>query len=85
MSWIKTDKHVYGSIYREHRKNLTVFSSFSNPHPSELQYQPEMLTEWGFKEANRPLIKSVIKWEVDKREETETVEFYIYCAKESND
>jgi len=83
MNWIKTDKHVYGAIFREHKDNLTVFSSFSNPYPSELQYDPEMLTEWGFKNANRPLIKSVIKWKNRKRETTEMAEFFIYCAKES--
>lgn len=76
--WIPTDKHVYGAIYREHRKDLTVFGTFSNPEPSYLQNQPEMLTEWGVKDADFPLIKSVIKWEHEKRDETETVEYFIY-------
>lgn len=78
--WIKTDKHVYGAIYREHQKDFMVFGSFSNPSPSELSSQPEMLTEWGFKNADHPLIKAVIKWEHSKREETETVNYFIYAS-----
>lgn len=85
MSWIKTDKHVYGAIYREHHKQLTTFSSFSNPHPSHLSSQPQMITEWGFRDANRPLIKAHSQWEDGKRETTESHDYYIYCAKEKED
>ena len=83
--WIKTDKHVYGAIYREHGNDFQVFGAFTNMQPSELSYQPEIMTEWGFKNANRPMIKLVTKWEHGKRETTETVEFYIYCAKETEE
>lgn len=76
--WIKTDKHVYGAIYREHKDSLQVFGSFSNPTPSHLSMQPQMLTEWGFKDADYPLIKSVIKWEDGDRENTEEVDYFLY-------
>lgn len=61
IKWIKTDKHVYGTIYREHIKDLTVFGTCSAPEGNlELGLiSPYMLTEWGFKKADEPLIKSI--------------------------
>lgn len=57
--WVQTDKHVYGAIYREHQKDLGVFGAYSNPTGTcHLGHgYPEMLTEWGFKGADYPLIK----------------------------
>jgi hypothetical protein len=72
-----TDKHVYGAIFREHQKSFQVFGSFTNMEPSHLSSQPEILTEWGFKGADYPLIKIIIRWEHGKRDTTETVEFYL--------
>lgn len=78
--WIKTDKHVYGTIMREHGKDLTTFASFSNPHPSEIQYQPEMMTEWGLKGSDYPLLKIVTTWEDERRKETEEHKYFIAIA-----
>jgi len=61
VKWIKTDKHVYGAIYREHYNNLGVFSSCTAPDGDlslGLPY-PYILTDWGFKGADEPLIRSV--------------------------
>lgn len=76
-TWVKTDKHVYGSIYREHKEDLMVFSTFSNPEPSHLSSQPQMMTEWGFKNADAPMIKSIVKWDHLDRVKTETAEYFI--------
>jgi len=59
--WKKTDKHVYATIYREHCKELFVFSSFSDPSGwSPIgNGRPRMITEWGFKDSDFPLIKSI--------------------------
>lgn len=77
VKWVRTDKHVYGAIYREHNKELTTFASFSNPTPSYIQHKCEMLTEWGFKGADYPLIKAVTRWDHENRDATEEHAYYI--------
>lgn len=59
--WIPTDKHVYGAIFREHRDKFGVFASCTAPEgdPSLGITLPYILTEWGFKEAGCPIIKSI--------------------------
>ena len=61
--WIKTDKHVYGAIYREHYKEFGVFGSCTAPDgdSSLCITLPYILTEWGFKGADEPIIRSVGK------------------------
>ncbi len=59
--WIRTDKHVYGAIYREHHDKLRVFGSCSAPE-GDMRLGitlPYMLTEWGFEGSDAPLIKSI--------------------------
>ena len=56
--WVPTDKHVYGAIYREHAKDLTVFASHTCIGGCMFDSEPRILTEWGFKDADTPLIKS---------------------------
>lgn len=75
--WIKTDKHVYGALWREHHAELGVYSSFSNPEPSELSSQPQMETTWSFKNSNVPLMRSRTEWEDGKRKETEMIHFWL--------
>ena len=86
--WIKTDKHVFGVIYNEHIEEFGVYSSFSNPCPSELSMQRQMVTEWGFKDSNRPLIKSIHMWDEEVpngKRINQTDEYYIWCAKEEDE
>ncbi len=69
--WIKTDKHVFGAIYREHCDSFSVFSGCT---VMDKDYElgtmhPYMLTEWGFKSADEPLIRSVArKRDADQKE-----------------
>ena len=65
IKWIPTDKHVYIAIYREHYKGLVVFGSCSAPegNPTLGLMNPYMLTEWGFKGSDEPIIKSIGKKE----------------------
>ena len=60
-NWIKTDKHVFGTILREHKKDLRVYSSCSAPDGDmRLGYSyPYMMTEYGFKNSNLPLVKII--------------------------
>ena len=69
--WKKTDKHVYGAIYREHYKDLGVFSSCTAPDGdmSLGLANPYILTAWGFKDADEPLIQSIGR--KDSREQKE--------------
>lgn len=59
--WIKTDKHVFGAIFREHKKELQVYGSCSAPNGDiRLGYEnPYLMTEYGFKSGNTPLIKII--------------------------
>jgi hypothetical protein len=82
VKWISTDKHVYFAI---HQADLTVFASFSNPSPSELQHECEMLTEWCFKGCDYPLIKYSRRWSHLDQEGTETHSYWIAaCFKDSS-
>ncbi len=81
--WIKTNPHVYRAISFEHRADLTVHGSFTNTERSTLSERYEVLTEWGFKNSNRPLIKLHRIGELDAPRENDVEHFYIYCAKES--
>ena len=60
--WIKTNQHVYGTIYREHHKEFSVLGSCTAPdgNPQLGLSDPYILTEWGFKGADEPIIKSIL-------------------------
>jgi hypothetical protein len=78
--WIQTDKHVFGAIFREHKNDLVSFAGFSNPSPSDLSETPQMMTEWGFRGADFPLIKLETKWEHGRREATESSRYFIFAS-----
>ena len=61
VKWIKTDKHVYGAIYREHYEQLKVFGSCTCPEGNSSLgiMNPYILTEWGLDGASEPIIKSI--------------------------
>lgn len=56
VKWVETTREVYAAIFRQHIGQLTAFGTISN---SEDGYYGErhMMTEWGFKGADYPLIK----------------------------
>lgn len=74
--WKKTDKHVYGAIYREHYEELVPFATFTSPEGCELSSNPEIMTEWGFKKSEVPLIK-LIKTKKDRHQEEWDCEYFI--------
>lgn len=59
VTWLPTDKHVYGAIYREHAEQLSVFGTRTEMEGSEAHDGKYILTEWGFKDADAPLIRSI--------------------------
>ncbi len=84
--WIKTDKHVYGAIYREHYKVLKAFGSCTCPDgdPSLGKMNPYILTEWGLDGADEPMIKSVAT--KDSRDQKDyDYEYFIALIKKDDD
>jgi len=58
--WIETSNEVYAVIFAKHRKDLQVFSSFTDMTGYGYEFstgKPEVLTEWGFKNSETPLLK----------------------------
>ena len=84
ISWVPTDKHVYGAIYREHSEHLSVFASCTAPegNPRLGITLPYMLTAWGFKDADAPLIRSIATKKSFEQEEYD-YKYYIAVVKES--
>lgn len=80
--WIESNKYVLGVISMAHKDQMQVFATFSNPAPSELSMHPEMMTEYGLRGADAPLIKYVTKWEYEKRDTTEVTTYWLAVVKE---
>lgn len=59
MRWIKTNEYVYNTIWLAHNKEFTVFGAFTCVEGgSPLSENPHMMTEWGFKDSEFPLMKN---------------------------
>ena len=84
--WRKTDKHIYGAIYREHWEELGVFGSCTAPEgdPRLGLASPYILTEWGFKGADDPIIKSIGTKE-DRNQKEYDYEYFIAVFKQDED
>lgn len=63
---IPTTPEVYAVIVARHRSDLTVFESYSNPsgHCPLGSGQPEMLTSFGFRGSDFPIIMARTTWEI---------------------
>lgn len=59
--WIETTEEVYRAIFKEHNENFQVFGTCTLPEgdPRLGRMNPYILTEWGFKDAAEPIIKSI--------------------------
>ena len=57
---IETSAIVYRAIYEQHRDELVVFGSYTemDDHGDKLRAQ---MTDWGFKGAEHPIIRSVMR------------------------
>jgi hypothetical protein len=76
VTWIKTSQECYRSIYREHIGMLTVHGTITRPE-SDFYGERHMMTEWGLRGADAPLIKH--------EERAGEHEFFIACVKESDE
>ena len=80
--WKETSAEVYAVIMAKHRKELVVHSSFSDPTGTGHHFSsgsPEMLTEWGFKDSEQPLLKIVQRKDREDDKEWD-VQYCLYCA-----
>lgn len=86
VTWIKTDKHVYGAIYREHCESLAVFGTCTAPEGDQLLgiSLPFMLTEWGFRGSDAPIIKSEARKDSMDQKEYD-YEYFIASVKEDTE
>lgn len=75
VTWIETTREVYAAIYREHIGQLSVFGTISRPDDS-WEGERHMMTEWGFKGADAPLIKH------DERGTPAVHQYFIASVKE---
>ena len=79
--WKETSAEVNAVIFAKHKKDLGVHSSFSDPTGNGLEFssgRPEMITEWGFKTSDQPIVK--IRQTKENESDREWVyEFFIYC------
>jgi len=59
VKWVPTDKHVFGTIYREHR--LKPFSSCTCPDGDIKLGKPNpyIYTSWGIEGADCPLLECI--------------------------
>lgn len=70
-SKITTSAEVWAVIHARHKKDLVVFSSFSNLSGGELgsdQYRGRMMTEYSFKDAECPLLGADTQWDTPDEE-----------------
>ena len=78
--WIKTTANVCAEIRKAHKDKLTVFSSYTDVDGNGYAWSsgyPEIMTEWGFKDASVPLYKVVMEKESNLEEEWE-YEYFLY-------
>ena len=74
--WKETSNEVYAVIFAKHRKELKIHSSFTDI-TGRSSGRPEVITEWGFENAEKPLLKIIQTKEEELQKEWD-VEFFIY-------
>ena len=81
--WKETSAEVYAVIWARHRKELSAFASFTDMSGQGYEFstgKPEVLTEWGFKDSESPILKIVQRKECESDKEWEN-EYFIYFNK----
>ncbi len=85
--WIETSAEVYAVIFAKHRKQLKPHASFTDSTGNGYHFSsghPEVMTEWGFENADFPLLK-IIQTK-DKEEDKEwDVQYFISINQKEND
>ena len=78
--WIETTNEVYAVIFATHRKQLKVHASFTDSDGDGWGFssgRPEVMTEWGFENSDKPLLK-IIQTKENKEQKKWDVQFFIH-------
>ncbi len=75
--WLKTTNEVYGAIFSAHQWQLKVYSTFTDNTGGITGSKPRMITEWGLKDANYPLLQIHQTKENEEQKEWD-VEYFIH-------
>jgi len=78
--WIETSAEVYAVIFAKHRKDLSPFSSFTDTTGNDYLFstgRPEIMTEWGFKDSEFPLLK-IVQWKENESDKDWNADFFIF-------
>ena len=79
--WKETSNEVYAVIFAKHRKDLVVHSSYTDMTGNGYEWSnghPDVVTEWGYRASEIPLIKIRQTKEHESDKEWNN-EFYIHC------
>jgi hypothetical protein len=80
--WLETSAEVYAVIFARHKKDFSVHSSFTDVDGDGHTFstgRPEILTEWGFRNSETPLLKIVQTKESKAQKEWDAF-FFIYST-----
>ena len=80
--WKETSSEVYAVIFANHKKDLKPHASFTDTTGNGYHFSsghPEIMTEWGFENAETPLLKIVQRKEAESDKEW-ILEFFIFCG-----
>lgn len=80
--WIKTTERVCVEIRKEHKEQLTVFASYTDVDGYGYEWssgEPEIMTEWGFKDSDNPLYK-VLMTKKNRHDKEWQYEYFLYVA-----
>lgn len=85
---IETSPEVWAVIKARHHEDLTVFGTYSAPEGSEFSDQCEMYTEYGFKDADVPLMAARTTWDRDPETSykriNEKTKYWLFIIEESD-
>lgn len=76
MRWIKTNVYVYDTIWTTHYKEFQFFGTITYVEGSPVGGNPHIMTEWGFKDSEFPLIKYE-KTKDTRQQELWDIEYFI--------
>jgi len=78
--WKETSQEVYAVIFARHKKDLSPHSSFTDMTGTGYHFstgRPEIMTEWGFRDSETPLLK-ILQTKESEEEKEWNNQFFIF-------
>lgn len=85
ITWQETTETVYCVIWIQHNKQLEVFGTFTNLESNSRFGNPKIFTEWGFKGADVPIMKSQRTKNSDEQKDWDYKYYLAVPFKEADD